>query len=423
MTAQHTQQAVPAHASAADTVVIGAGLAGLAAADRLTGAGRSCIVLEASDRLGGRTYGQYWSEAQRNIDLGGTWLLPEFATAFRLLEELQVRTYDSPDAEVWLTHFSEGVRSRRVLDADAAVKIRETADLIAEAIDSQALTAAQVLDSVPMPDLIRDWHIATQRYLAGAPIADVDAVHLLIDHDDLLNPEHYATQIADTTHSLVHALAERHTLDIRTESPVASVSRTGDAWEVRTGAGDVYTTREVIVAVPRNVLGRITFDPAPTGDLAELIDVPHVGASRKDWCVLDGVTQHFRVFASEGPFGYFRSEARLSDGGMLAVGLAPQAEGVLSVPELETGIRKYLPDARIRAHTRHDWHDAHWARGTWIAPRPGDFTRNENARSPHPALQFVGGDLCTEFPGTIEGALRTGSRAADRILSPSSVTP
>ena len=412
MQGQHVGQQNGTHS---DVLIIGAGLAGLATADRLASHGRTSTILEASDRIGGRTYGWFWDEAGRDVDLGGTWLLPGFATAFALIDELRLDTYDSPASEVWLTHLTEGVRTRRRLTAEEEQHLAAVTGEIGELREREEVTASDALAAIEMPAVLRDWHVATQRYLAGAPVDALDAAHLLIEHDDLVNPEHYATQITGTTRSLATALVERSGVEVLYDHPVIAVRRAASGWVVETRDGDRFTAGEVVVAAPRNVLAGIEFDPTPTGALAELIGSPHVGACRKDWFILDGVEEHFRVFGSEGPFGYFRSEEKLPDGGMLAVGLAPQAEGRPSVSDLEQGIRQYLPESRIRAHFRHDWVEYPWARGTWFAPRPGDFERNTIAVSPDPTLQFVGGDFCTEFPATIEGALRTGVNAAERI--------
>ena len=61
----------------ADVVVIGAGLSGLAAADSLKTHDPSLqvIVLEASDRVGGRTVSG--TIGDKSFDLGGQWILPE----------------------------------------------------------------------------------------------------------------------------------------------------------------------------------------------------------------------------------------------------------------------------------------------------------------------------------------------------------
>src|SRR5262245_63219475 len=59
----------------ADVIIVGAGFAGLSAADTLTGHGRSVIVLEARSRVGGRTCTEHYPNGVW-LDLGGQWLGP-----------------------------------------------------------------------------------------------------------------------------------------------------------------------------------------------------------------------------------------------------------------------------------------------------------------------------------------------------------
>lgn len=400
-----------------DVIVIGGGLAGLAAADRLRNESTSVLVLEGSERLGGRTFGRYWEPAGREIDLGGTWLLPSFTVATDLIKDLRLKTRLSPEARLWMTHFSTGIREERVLPRqDAADLLQATGLLVANYQDQEAaVSAVDLLSRVRMSRRSSDWHHATHRFLAGAPMAEVDAGHLFLDEEDLLNPEHYSLQIEGTTQKLVDALSKRSGAHIKANSRVEQVEHDGMMWLVTTGQSRQYRAMHVVVALPRNTLASVSFRPSPSGALAELIARPHTGASRKDWFVLDNADTHFRVFASEGPFGYFRSEAELPDGGMLAVALAPQVEGLIDPPDFEHLLQPYLPGVRVRSHMRHDWVADPFAKGTWLAPRPGDYARNSSARSPHPHLYFVGSDFSVDFPGTIEGALRTGISAAERI--------
>lgn len=59
---------------AADVIIVGAGLAGLSAATEVIRSGLSCIVLEARDRVGGKTWSQKTSDGKGTIDVGAGWL-------------------------------------------------------------------------------------------------------------------------------------------------------------------------------------------------------------------------------------------------------------------------------------------------------------------------------------------------------------
>ena len=70
-----------------DVVVVGAGLSGLAAARSLAAEGRSVVVVEARDRVGGRTEGGTLSDGQW-IELGGQWIGPTQDRMYELVAEL-----------------------------------------------------------------------------------------------------------------------------------------------------------------------------------------------------------------------------------------------------------------------------------------------------------------------------------------------
>src|SRR5205085_9797652 len=81
----------------ADVVIVGAGLAGLAAARTLAAAGVDVVVLEARDRVGGRTCTRAASDGTL-IDHGGQWIGPTQDRLAALAEAVGVttfRTYDS----------------------------------------------------------------------------------------------------------------------------------------------------------------------------------------------------------------------------------------------------------------------------------------------------------------------------------------
>ena len=76
----------------ADVIVIGAGLAGLAAAHDLVAGGRSAIVLEARKRVGGRTLNQPIGGG-KVVEIGGQWIGPTQDALAKLAGDLGVKTY------------------------------------------------------------------------------------------------------------------------------------------------------------------------------------------------------------------------------------------------------------------------------------------------------------------------------------------
>src|SRR5918998_6337986 len=93
----------------ADVVVVGAGLAGLSAARDLEARGVSVVVLEARDRVGGRTLNEPIGDG-KVVEVGGQWIGPTQDRLAALAREVGVDTYPSYMAGEHLVEFGGGVK-------------------------------------------------------------------------------------------------------------------------------------------------------------------------------------------------------------------------------------------------------------------------------------------------------------------------
>jgi monoamine oxidase len=170
----------------AETIIIGAGISGLAAALRLKPAGRDCLILEARDRVGGRAQGVMLSE-DGGVDLGPSWVWPGFQPRVRsVIEALGLRhhaqyetgyiLYDVPGGVQRLTHPHRYADARRIAGGPAALANAMAAQIAparlrlggqvtgldftgtptVQLADGATLTAQHIIAAVP-PRLIATW--------------------------------------------------------------------------------------------------------------------------------------------------------------------------------------------------------------------------------------------------------------------------
>jgi monoamine oxidase len=98
-----------------DTIIVGAGLAGLSAARKLVHAGKSVLVLEARDRVGGRTMGHTLANGFV-VELGGQWVGPTQTAILTLIDELGLKTTPTYDEGDGLTLYDGSVHRWAIAD-------------------------------------------------------------------------------------------------------------------------------------------------------------------------------------------------------------------------------------------------------------------------------------------------------------------
>ncbi|MEJ2857580.1 MULTISPECIES: flavin monoamine oxidase family protein [unclassified Saccharothrix] len=423
----------------ADAIVIGAGFAGVTAARALRAAGRSVVLLEARDRIGGRTW--TGSFAGESIEYGGQWFSLRQHRAIAELNRYGIGLL--PGGVAVPTSFYPTSSGPREIDAVAANN--HLVSLIARLFEGSQQYFPQPLDPFARRDLLaavdpltlRDavnrlglstqdqlWLSGVTSIYSGGSSTTGGLTALaqwwaLGGHNqegwDTLN----AYRPVGGMRALIDAMLAESQADLRLNSPVVSVIDDGRTVTVVTSNGTRFTAGAVVVAVPTNVWRTIYFAPglprAHSTATGQGIGVPT--AFKIHLRLAPGVTTS--AVGTEGqPFSWVIPQGQLAGGDQLAVAFS--VDPTLPYNDraaMEARLNTVLPGARILDYRVTAWHRDAYARGGWALRRPNQLTTIvEGLQQPHGRVTFAGGDIALGWYGYVEGAMETGSRAAEQVL-------
>ncbi|XVV08582.1 flavin monoamine oxidase family protein [Actinoplanes sp. CA-131856] len=386
-------------------IVIGAGLAGLLTARDLRDAGREVIVLEGRDRVGGRTWSAPFPGTSQIVDLGAEWVSPRHRALLAEFGRYGIELEPAGEANpVWLLdgqHFAELPVGEAELGPvlrllrDEARRLIEVGPRAYEPMSDESF--AETLDRLGVGGRARQVLTTLTYALMGADPDQYATVALVRETaafggdplEALLGEMRRVRGGADQLARRVAA-----DLDVRFGERVIAVENT-----VVTTENAAYEADAVVVAVPLNVLAGIAFEPALPDAIASLAAEGHAGRADKKWLRASGVPAGSVMFG-EGP-----REAYV-------IGLK---EDVL-VGAFEVGdparLAGFHEGAGVSEVFGHDWTADPFARGTWLASRPGQWSRSKAFWRPYGRWVFAGGDLAPEWAGWMEGAVLSARQAA-----------
>ncbi|MGF1468276.1 MAG: flavin monoamine oxidase family protein [Sandaracinaceae bacterium] len=410
-------------------VVIGAGIAGLAAARALRDAGEPCIVLEARGRVGGRIR---TIDVGAPVDLGASWIHgTEGNPVTTLARRAGVRTVPTPHEEVTLlrdgvaapAYGAESWLRYEGLIAEVGARQRGEAE---DAPIAAALDRFLPVDMAPEARRTAEaWFTLTM----GASPEELSAAHWDVERSfggpDVLLREGYGAVLAPLAKGL----------DVRLGRPVERVAWGPDGVRVE-GAWGRLEARSAVVAVPLGVLqaGWPTFDPplprAHRGALARLrmglLDKVVLAFEEAFWPsgatylgLPDPGPDEMVAFLDLHRFGWPPILVGLHAGPQARrlEGRSDEALVDLARRSLAHLLGRAVPAPRRSAVTR--WARDPWSRGAYTHLPPG-ATGAALARSTAPVgpLRFAGEHTHPDYPSTVHGAYLSGLRAAAEVLNP-----
>jgi len=390
--------------------VVGAGFAGLAAADALHRAGHEVTVLEARDRVGGRVHSVPFAGAL--VERGAEFVFDGHVEVHRFCGRLGLTLADKG--------VPYGAREPRGGDGPPVTRAEVAA--AAEGLAAAARGGGSVADAVDRldaPAAVRAAVRARLEMTHATPADQLDAASLEDAGSSFGDYPSYT--VAEGNQAIARELAAGLP-DVRLGRPVDAITVGDDGALVCVEGDEDVVTDRVVVTAPPPVLERIAFTPALPADLLGALARSRSGHAAKLFLALrapaapDSVmapAERYWTFTSLGPGGAPPRVLGAFAGTRSAVeALAPggdPAPWIASVAALR-------PELELGHALLATWHDDPWARGAYSAGvlgrRAGDDVLLAAAVGP---IHWAGEHLAGHFAGYMEGALRSGLRAAAEI--------
>lgn len=420
-----------------DVVVIGGGFAGLIAGRDLREAGRSVVLLEARDRLGGRTWFRELPGTGVKVEYGGTWFWSELHTG--LAAEIArygvvVRPAETVSSMAWLADgqlrsgpgvFADLQRALAPFDQifdEVASRIEVAWDVDRSALRDLDMPAAAWIAGLGLSTEAADFLMAYTAAMGGGDPTRLSALGILADavllgyrFDEAF--ESVGESFADGSASLIDAIAKDVGGEFRLGAVVTRVRTDdrgvtvdlADGGQVRGGAG--------VMTLPVNVWSDIAFDPPLSAEKRRIQAIGNPGASTKVLAVARGVPPGF-LGAGWPAALQAVVDHREMPGGRLVVGFSGVGGIDPTDPAaVQTALRAYLPESEVLTSDGHDWVADLFSKSTWFAPPPGWETGDAGAQvAPEGRLAFAGGDIAVFGAGWIEGAVVSGHDAARAVM-------
>lgn len=384
-------------------VVVGAGFAGLAAADALAGRAVEVIVFEARDRVGGRVHSRRL-ENGAVVELGAEFVLP----GYDVLRETAAR--------LGLTLFEKGTLygDREPRDGPPVTR----AELIAadEALRSPATgSISGALERLVSSPGARAAVAARVAVSSAYELEDQDAATLAEGAARFGDfPSH---GVAGGNDGIAIALAERLGDAVQTSEAVTRVAWSEHGVEVRAGGAEIAADA-CVIATPAPHALELEWDPPLPGWKREALEAVRYGQAAKLFLPLTGPAPPSQTLSVPLRFWTWTQH-----GTPVASSFAGSPSALRRL-EIDSGPETWIEAVhRLRPELGYangppllsTWHDDPWARGAYSARTLSSPLDDEALARPIGAVAFAGEHTAGRWHALMEGALRSGLRAADEV--------
>lgn len=440
-------------------IIIGAGFSGIAAAKKLHEAGIPFLVLEARERLGGRVYTKQIKE-DLYLDFGGQWIGPSQDRMYALCEELGIHYYDTYDQGYNVLDINQQIKKFKGLIPKMDFLSLINLDYVLKKLERLAKSIplenpwlhpkALEFDSISLGAFIIS-HCKTSsckkvltlalETVFAAELNEVALLHALFyfksgrDLNTLINIKNGAQlhRIEGGMQCIVDAMAKPFIDKIIFNKPVEKIFTEGGKKKI-SGVDFSFTAEKIIMAIPPTLAAKINFYPMLSSAKKQLIDRIAMGQVGKCFMVYEKPFWRTSGFSGQAfadnnsPFqSMFDASPKDSKYGIiLAFTIANRAKAYFENTKekrKESMLRKLVAYFGKEAETPMFYEDFNmtdeaWSRGCYAGLYPtGAWTGFQDAYAKtENDIYWAGTEASKVWYGYIEGAVRAGEKAAEKII-------
>uniref|UniRef100_A0A8D0EEU0 Amine oxidase n=2 Tax=Salvator merianae TaxID=96440 RepID=A0A8D0EEU0_SALMN len=446
-----------------DVVVIGAGISGMSAAKLLFESGVNVVVLEARDRVGGRTH-TIRNKQVNYVDVGGSYIGPTQNRILRLAKELGIQTYKVNMAEKLILHkngkssFFQGTfptvwNPLVYLDLN---NFWRTMDNLGKEIPAEApwdaphaaewdkMTMKEFINKHCWTKTVRDFATFFVNVNVTSEPHEVSAlwflwyVKLCGGTTRIFSVENGGQErkFVGGSGQITEKIMERLEGSVKLERPVVHIDQSGDNVIVETLNHEIYKCRYVISAIPPILTTKIHFKPELPTKRNQLIQRMPMGSVIKCmvyykeafWKKL-GSCGSAMILDEEAPISITLDDTKPDHSVPALMGFILTRKAYRLADASKEERKRKICEIYAKAFgTDEALHPVHYEEKNWSAEQysggcytayfpPGIMSQYGRViRQPAGKIYFAGTETATQWSGYMDGAVQAGERAAREVL-------
>ena len=423
-----------------DVIVVGGGFAGIVAARELGKAGNKVLLLEARNRIGGRTYTSTF--ADRSIEFGGAWVhwlqphvwaemkrygLGVVEDPFTGLESTKIMYNDGSVNDVDPAIFLNGIR-------DAFEKFNHDVwEIFPQPYDPlhnpkvMALDKQSCWDRIKTLDLSADQRVQINSFMAlyGGNTTDKFGLPGMLklyacggwNYDAFSDAEsHY--RIESGTAGLLQKMLDDSGADVRLGTPIYRVEQNDSGAQVYTEDDEIIPARAIVLTIPLNTYRNLEFEPGLSAVKKKFVSDGQLSQGAKLYVhIKQNLGRVFAFCDQEQPFNWVQTHDYGDElGTILSITVARASTIDLNDDAaIENAIRQLFPHAEVISSAAWDWSIDPYSLGAWPAYRVGQMSQVHEFRKPEQRLFFAGGFTADGWHEHIDGAVESGLRVGREV--------